>query len=192
MVAGQVPAPFDPDWVALKLLEGDAEITRKAKGWAGKRVWPGIEALLSAHEDAVLDIAGGRYEWIGRMVRAAVTRPRLGQVSLTDKLDRVAVHPLWGLVLLFSVFAPVFWFTFTLAVPLQEWLDVTAVGQARAAARCLPVSPPAAGLDAHPQGRGMGGATLDSPVMAAFVATRTSAGYLAAGSLCGPYCLQPG
>lgn len=51
MVAGQVPAPFDPDWVALKLLERDAEITRKAKGWAGKLVWPRIEALLSAHED---------------------------------------------------------------------------------------------------------------------------------------------
>jgi ferrous iron transport protein B len=137
MVAGQVPAPFDPDWVALKLLEGDTEITRKAKGWAGKLVWPRIEALLAAHEDAVLDIASGRYEWIGRMVRAAVTRPRLGQVSLTDKLDRVAVHPLWGLVLLFCVFAAVFWLTFTLAVPLQEWLDVTVVGQARVAARHL-------------------------------------------------------
>jgi len=137
MVAGQVPAPFDPDWVALKLLEGDAEVTRKAKGWAGEPVWPRVEALLAAHEDAVLDIASGRYEWIVRMVRAAVTRPRLGQVSLTDKLDRVALHPLWGLLLLFSVFAAVFWFTFTVAAPLQQWLDITVVGQARAAARNL-------------------------------------------------------
>lgn len=97
MVAGQIPEPFGPDWVALKLLEGDAEITRKAKGWTGQQVWPRIEALLREHEDAVLDIASGRYEWIGRMVRAAVIRPRLGQVSLTDKLDRIAVHPFWGL-----------------------------------------------------------------------------------------------
>lgn len=137
MIAGLVPSPFDPDWVALKLLEGDAEITRKAKDWSGQQRWPKIEALLHAHEDAVLDIASGRYAWIGRMVRAAVIRPRLGQVSLTDKLDRIAVHPLWGLVLLFSVFAAVFWLTFTLAVPLQEWLDVTAIGQAQATVRQL-------------------------------------------------------
>ena len=90
LITERVPAPFDPDWVALKLLEGDTEITGKAKAWLGEGGWPRIEALLRAHEDAVLDIASGRYEWIGRMVRAAVTRPRLGQVSLTDRLDRVA------------------------------------------------------------------------------------------------------
>jgi ferrous iron transport protein B len=135
MLAGRVPAPFELDWVALKLLEGDAEITRQAKDWAGEAMWPGIEALLRAHEDAVLDIAGGRYEWIGRMVRAAVTRPRLGQVSLTDRLDRIAVHPLWGLLLLFGVFAAVFWITFTLAAPAQQWLEATAVEPARAAVR---------------------------------------------------------
>ena len=83
----------------------------------------------------MLDIAGGRYEWIGRMIRAAVTRPRLGQVSLTDKLDRVAVHPLWGLLLLLGVFAAVFWLTFALAAPMQKWLDVGMVEPARAAAR---------------------------------------------------------
>ncbi|MBZ0096079.1 MAG: ferrous iron transport protein B [Sulfuricella sp.] len=184
MVAGQVPAPFDPDWVALKLLEGDAEITRKAKGWAGERVWPRIEALLSAHEDAVLDIASGRYEWIGRMVRAAVTRPRLGQVSLTDKLDRVAVHPLWGLVLLFSVFAAVFWFTFTLAVPLQEWLDVTVVGQARAAARHLLAGAPdwLAALVAEGVLGGAGLVLTFLPVLAVFfgaLALLEDTGYLA-------------
>lgn len=135
MLAGRVPEPYRADWVAIKLLEGDAEITRRARDWAGEAAWPRIEALLRAHEDAVLDIAGGRYEWIGRMVRAAVIRPRMGQVSLTDKLDRLAVHPLWGLLLLFAVFAAVFWLTFTLAVPLQEGLDTGVVQPLRLAAR---------------------------------------------------------
>ena len=131
----RVPAPYEADWVAVKLLEGDAEITRKAQGWADEAIWTHIEALLSAHEDAVLDIAGGRYEWIGRMIRAAVTRPRLGPIVLTDRLDRIAVHPLWGLVLLLAVFAAVFWITFTLTMPLQAWLDTGVVDPARAAAR---------------------------------------------------------
>jgi ferrous iron transport protein B len=90
--------------------------------------WQRAHALLRAHEDAVLDVAGARYEWIGRMVRAAVRRPKLGQVSLTDRLDRVATHPGWGLALLMGVFAGVFWLTFTVAAPVQTWLDETVVG----------------------------------------------------------------
>jgi len=135
LLGTHVPLPYDSDWVALKLLEGDGEITGLARTWLPEAAWQSIAALLAQHEDAVLDIAGGRYEWIGRMVRAAVTRPRLGQVSLTDKLDRVAVHPLWGLLLLLGVFAAVFWLTFALAVPLQEWLDVGVVQPMRAAVK---------------------------------------------------------
>ena len=128
LVSGQIPEPYHEGWVALKLLEGDAEVTEKARTWLQQDAWQKVEGLLQEHEDAVLDIASGRYEWIARMVRAAVSRPRLGQVSVTDRLDRVAVHPLWGLLLLLSAFGLVFWLTFTLAAPVQEWLDVKVVG----------------------------------------------------------------
>jgi ferrous iron transport protein B len=118
-----VPPPYDADWVALKLLEGDGEVTQMARAWLPPPGWHAIGTLLARHEDAVLDIAGGFYEWIGRMVRAAVTRPRLGQISLTDRLDRIAVHPFWGLVLLFAAFGGTFWITFTVATPMQRWLE---------------------------------------------------------------------
>jgi ferrous iron transport protein B len=68
-------------------------------------------------------VASGRYEWIGRMVRAAVTRPRAGQVTLTDRLDRVATHPFWGLLLLLGILGVVFWLTYSLGAPMQELLD---------------------------------------------------------------------
>ena len=135
LLAGQISPPYDPDWVALKLLEGDAEITHEVRARVDESVWSAIETQLREHEDAVLDIASGRYEWIGRMVGAALIRPRLGQISLTDRLDRVAVHPVWGLLLLFGVFAAVFWLTFAVAAPVQKWLDVGMVEPARAAAR---------------------------------------------------------
>lgn len=128
LIRGWVPEPYVEDWVALKLLEGDAEITDRARGWLDEAAWAPVQAILREHEDAVLDIASGRYEWIVRMVRAAVTQPRLGQISLTERLDRVAVHPFWGLVLLLGVFAAVFWLTFSLAVPAQQWLDARVVG----------------------------------------------------------------
>jgi ferrous iron transport protein B len=52
-----------------------------------------------------------------------VRRPRLGQVSLTDRIDRYALHPLWGLVVLVAVFALIFGLTFELAGPVQGWLE---------------------------------------------------------------------
>jgi ferrous iron transport protein B len=127
LLQGQVPAPYREDWVALKLLEGDDEVTAKARGWLPQENWSAIVALLAQHEDAVLDIASGRYDWIARMVRAAVRHPRLQQISLTDRLDRIAVHPLWGLLLLLAMFALVFWVTFTVAAPIQQWLDTAVI-----------------------------------------------------------------
>jgi ferrous iron transport protein B len=138
-----VPEPYERDWVALKLLEGDKEITDKTRAWLAETAWRPIEALLGEHEDAVLDIAGGRFDWIARMVRAAVRHPRLGQISLTDRLDKFAVHPFWGLLLLLGAFGLVFWLTFTVAAPIQGWLDIAVVGGLQAwLAEALAGAPP--------------------------------------------------
>jgi ferrous iron transport protein B len=131
LVAPRVRTPYRADWVALKLLEGDREVTEEARGWLDTETWGQVDSLIRQHEDAIVDVAAGRYEWIERMVRAAVRRPRLGQISLTDRIDRVAVHPFWGLLVLAGVFAFVFWLTFTVAAPLQRWLDVEVVGGLR-------------------------------------------------------------
>jgi ferrous iron transport protein B len=123
-----VPAPYGPDWVALKLLEGDAEVTRMMEAHLPDDVWGKVHEVLRAHEDAVVDVAGGRYEWIGRMTRAALVRPRLGQITLTDRLDRVATHPVWGLALLSGMLGAIFGLTYTVGAPLQDWLDSYVIG----------------------------------------------------------------
>jgi ferrous iron transport protein B len=128
-----VPAGWPAKWGALKLLEGDREITAKAKQWLPPEAWAQVHELLREHEDAVLDIAGARYEWIGRMLRAAVRRPRLGQISFTDRFDRIATHPGWGLALLCAVFGLVFSLTFSVAGPVQVWLEDSVVVGASAA-----------------------------------------------------------
>ena len=57
------------------------------------------------------------------MIRAAVSRPRIGQISLTDRLDRWATHPVWGLFILAGILGLVFWLTFALGSPVQAWLN---------------------------------------------------------------------
>ena len=123
LIAAYVPAPYPVDWIALKLLEGDRQITEMLQPLLGEQ-WPAVHAILMEHEDAILAIAGGRYEWIGRMMRAAITQPRAGQLTVTDRIDRVATHPLWGILILVGILGLLFWLTYALGTPLQTWLDV--------------------------------------------------------------------
>ncbi len=128
LIAAHVPAPYPADWMALKLLEGDADVTQTMQAALPAEIWNAVHSILVQHDDAMLAVASGRYEWIGRMVRAAVVRPKMGQISLTERLDRVAAHPVWGLFVLAGILGLVFWLTFTVGAPLQEWLDVVVVG----------------------------------------------------------------
>lgn len=123
LIAGHVPDPYPEAWVALKLLEGDVEISEKLRQTASE-AWPAVHALLLQHEDAYLDIVRERWDWIGRMVRAAVVRPKAGAISLTDRIDRVATHSLWGLVLLLGILGVAFGLTYGLAAPLVRWLNI--------------------------------------------------------------------
>ncbi len=143
LVADFVPAPYPGEWVALKLLEGDNEITALMRDEClPPERWDQVHEILMDHEDAVLAVASGRYDWVGRMIRAAVTRPRAGQITLTERLDRWATHPLWGLGILAAILGLVFWLTFVIGTPLQELLDAYVIGGlADGAARLLAGAP---------------------------------------------------
>jgi ferrous iron transport protein B len=135
LIAEHVPPPYPSDWVALKLLEGDTEITAMMRDrYLPHERWIQVHTILLAHEDAVLAVASGRYDWVGRMTRAAVTRPRAGQITITERLDRWATHPLWGLGILAGILGLVFWLTFTVGAPLQKLLDVQVIGRLASAA----------------------------------------------------------
>ena len=123
LIEGFVPEYYPKNWTSMKLLEGDVEIYDILKTVLPLERWETIEEILKQHEDAGLAIASGRYEWIERNIRAAVHRPKLGQVGITDRLDKFATHPLWGLIFLAIVLGITFWVTFTIGTPIQEWMD---------------------------------------------------------------------
>ncbi len=142
LLRGRLPKPYPPEWAALKVLEGDAEITALVQREAPD-VWEAMEPWLMQHEDTYLDIAGGRYAWIERLVRAAMRQPKAGSITLTDRVDRIATHPLWGLVVLLGVFGAIFWVTYTLALPVVNWLaDGVITPLASWSSRVLAFAPP--------------------------------------------------
>ncbi len=127
LLAGRAPAGYPPDWLALKLLEGDSDVARLVR----ERVpgaWEAINERLAEHEDAYLDIAGGRYDWVARMIRAAVVQPRRGVTGLTDRIDRVATHPVWGLLMLIAVLGIMFWVTYAVANPAARAIGSFVLG----------------------------------------------------------------
>jgi ferrous iron transport protein B len=108
--------------VALKLLEGDEMLSSFMKAKMPEAEWKAVGAILYKHEDAVLDIAGARYQWIGRMVRAAVFEPPVSRMGFTTRLDRYLTHPLIGTAALILLMGAVFWLTFSIGAPIQGWL----------------------------------------------------------------------
>jgi ferrous iron transport protein B len=128
LIEGCVPDAYPQKWVALKLLEGDREVTQMMRGCLPEERYEALQEVLRAHDDALVAVASGRYDWIGRMIRAALTRPVTGQIGLTERLDRWATHPLWGLLILAGILGAAFWLTYAVGAPLQDLLDTYVVG----------------------------------------------------------------
>lgn len=126
LINGRINSHYLTNWVAIKLLEGDREVLEKVEQSAPD-VWREIEQILVENEDAILAITQSRYEWIERMVRIALIRPKAGKIVLTDRLDRVATHPFWGLLMLIAVFGLVFFLTYWVATPIVEWMQLNLV-----------------------------------------------------------------
>ena len=61
-----------------------------------------------------------RYAWVKRVVAEVVKKPRRAARTLTDRVDAVVMHPVWGYVIFLGVMALVFQTIFTWAqVPMN-------------------------------------------------------------------------
>lgn len=126
-IADYLPREIPRKWAAVKVLEADDQITGMLQERMGE-AWQGVEQLLVQHDDAFLAVASGRYEWIGRMVRAAVARPKAGQLAITDRIDRFATHPVTGMALLAVIMGGLFWLTYAVGGPIQAMLETQVEG----------------------------------------------------------------
>ena len=137
MIEGFVPAPYPQDWIALKLLEGDQRITKMMETCLPEGRQAMLRSILREHDDALVAVASGRYDWIGRMIRAALTRPTTGAIGLTGKLDRWTTHPFWGLAIMAGILGLVFWLTYAVGAPIQDFLDTYVIGTAAGLVRMM-------------------------------------------------------
>jgi ferrous iron transport protein B len=122
-VTPYIQSPYTPQWVAVKLMEGDAEVSKMMEEQLPSATWNEIQALFSEHEDSLHAVVNGRYDWIEEMTRAAISRFKMGQVVITDRIDHVLTRPIFGIPILLLAMAFVFFLTYKVGLPIQNWMD---------------------------------------------------------------------
>jgi ferrous iron transport protein B len=123
LIKDYVRPPFTIRWTSTKLMEGDPEISKIMEDLVPANVWNEIKSLLFKHEDSLHAVVGGRYDWIEEIARSAVSRFKMGQVVMTDRIDHILTRPVFGIPILLAVFASVFMLTYKVGFPLQKLIE---------------------------------------------------------------------
>lgn len=106
-----------------------------AASFEGTPVPHGLTALPTATADADMKTADGlsvwaesradaRLDWTTGILRG-LDMHAVDHVTLSDRIDRVLLHPVIGVLVFLAVLFVVFQATTTLASPMQDWIDVT-------------------------------------------------------------------
>jgi len=123
LIKPHLQLPGTARWLATKLMEGDPEISSIIEALVPDDVWREVRDILVKHEDALHAVVGGRYDWIEAITRASVSRFRMGEVVMTDRIDHVLTRPILGIPVLFGVFGLIFAATYKIGFPLQKGLE---------------------------------------------------------------------
>lgn len=125
---------YPPRWTAIKLLEGDPdtvwetkqsspEVTRAAQGYAR-------ELEMIHGEPAGTVLSGERYHAAERIVAEAVEirAPGDQEVTLTEQIDRLALHPVLGYILLILTIGGLLIWTFVIGAGISDLITTYLAG----------------------------------------------------------------
>ena len=123
LLTDETTAPYPRHWAATKLLEGDRQISQLVRERLSPKQQSALDSFLKDQETCAVTIATLRFEWVEKMAALCQEKPPLGQVSLTERLDRAATHPILGVVVLVAIMALVFWVVYSIGIPVRDFLD---------------------------------------------------------------------
>ncbi len=121
-------AHYTPRFLAIKLLEGDAEIVGRCGGCDSVTAMAAGLARDLEHihgESGASIMSSERYSACARIAAASVRRPERGDDAPGDRLDKLLLHRVFGWVTLVAVTFAVFGLIFVLGGRLSSVLDAT-------------------------------------------------------------------
>ncbi|MHA1600891.1 MAG: ferrous iron transport protein B [Alphaproteobacteria bacterium] len=112
-------------WLAVKLLEGDADLREHIGNDeiidAADKAVCHLESLLGDNPEAL--IADRRYGFISGACQEAVRSTVELRHSTSDHIDAVVINRVWGLPIFLGLMYVVFHLTFTLGDPPMGWIE---------------------------------------------------------------------
>lgn len=113
MMQARYPEHSSARWHAIKLLEEDEAV---------KKEHP-ISVSNIVERSYEKEIISKKYEYIEMVVKEVLFRKQ-GKEALTDKIDRLLTHPVFGVPMFLLIMAFVFFLTFTVGDALKGYFEI--------------------------------------------------------------------
>ena len=113
-------------WLAIKLLEHDQEVIKLVRKFPNSQlIFEKLEHVRKTeiHHDYEVEIADKRYEIIDKITKKVIKRKKIRGESLTDKIDNIVTHKIFGIPILLAIYGFVFFATFQLSSPIVDFFD---------------------------------------------------------------------
>ncbi len=127
-------AGYPARWLAVKLLEGEADLVDNVNRVEGG---PALNVLAAAGaariaagygDEADIAIADARYQFVNGVVRDVVDASQAETTTLTDTIDRVVTNRLLGLPIFLMLMYMVFKLVVDVSAPFLDWVDFVVSG----------------------------------------------------------------
>ncbi len=130
--APQLAERYPLRWLACKLMEGDVEVARALNLDLETLLAAPLEHLRQAHgEDIEALLADARYALASGLTHEVLRKPEAPRRELTERIDKIVLHRLFGIPIFLAAMWLVFKLTFDLSSPFGDWLDGMIAGPFR-------------------------------------------------------------
>lgn len=118
---------YYPNWLATKLLEDDPAVIDIVGANGSSELLTFAQAAQvrieeATGEDAEILIADQRYNFIGEIIDSVQERPSQAVITVSDKIDDIVTHRIWGLPIFLLIMWLVFQFTANVSAPYLDWV----------------------------------------------------------------------
>ncbi len=116
-------------WHAIKLIENDSEVRKKFASMELKNILHQAEHSRHEIEDIYGDdietlMASFRYSFAHGLFHEVAIPLNVGGVTITDMIDHVVAHKIFGLPIFLAIMYLSFEFVFVVAAPFQDAIDL--------------------------------------------------------------------
>lgn len=120
-IAGQP----DPQWLAVKLLEGDHRLEKLVGPDLKNEISQAREKLsVELDEDIDIIVADNHYRAINSIISAVVQKKQEISESISDKIDKVVLSRIWGIPIFLLAVYLMFMFTINLGGAFIDFFDI--------------------------------------------------------------------